>query len=130
MGYDMTTLLPTNQDFFGIIPGARSTRVSRVTLPVTFGTQENYCTEYINFEVVAFETSCHAILRRPALTNFMAVPNRTYLVMKMLAPKGVFFVFGDLQTSYSCEMENINLSNTQWRNWKEILRGAETEQKF
>ena len=42
----MTSLVPSNQAFYGIIPGAGSTPVGRVTLPVTFGTRDNYRTEY------------------------------------------------------------------------------------
>jgi hypothetical protein len=46
-----------------------------VVLPVTFGeTKENYRTEYIKFEVADLETSYHAILGRPAIAKFMAVP--------------------------------------------------------
>ncbi|XP_039797577.1 uncharacterized protein LOC120662510 [Panicum virgatum] len=111
MGYDMTTLVPSDQSFYGIIPGARSTPIGRVTLPVTFGTR-NYRTEYANFEVAEFETSFHTILERPSLAKFKAIPNHTYLLLKMPAPKGVLSVYGDLQTSYACEAENIKLSDT------------------
>ena len=69
-------------------------------MPVTFGTRDNYRTEYVKFEVVEFETSYHAILGRPSLAKFMAIPNHTYLILKMPAPKGVLSVYGDLQTSY------------------------------
>jgi hypothetical protein len=57
-------------------------------------------------------TSYHAILERPSLAKCMAIPNHTYLLLKMPAPKGVLSVYGDLQTSYSREAENIKLSNT------------------
>ena len=96
MGFDMTKLVPSDQAFYGIIPGAGSTPVGRATLPVTFGTRDNYRTEYINFEVVEFETSYHAILGRSSLTKFMAIPNHTYLLLKMPAPKVVLSVYGDL----------------------------------
>ena len=95
-----------------IILGAGLTPVGRATLPVTFGTRDNYRTEYINFEVAEFETSYHAILGRPSLAKFMAIPNHTYLLLKMPAPKGVLSVYGDLQTSYACEAKNIELSDT------------------
>ena len=49
MGYDMTSLVPSDQAFYGIIPRAGSTPVGRATLPVTFGTPDNYRTEYVNF---------------------------------------------------------------------------------
>jgi hypothetical protein len=52
-------------------------------------TRENYRTEYIKFEVANFETSYHAILGRPAIAKFMAVPHYTYLVLKMPSPAGV-----------------------------------------
>jgi len=39
MGFDMTKLVPTDQGFYGIIPGAGSTLIGKVTLPVTFGTR-------------------------------------------------------------------------------------------
>ena len=80
MGFDMTKLVPSDQDFYGIIPGAGSTLVGKVTLPVTFGTRDNYRTESIIFEVAPFETSYHAILGRLALAKFMAIPNHTYLL--------------------------------------------------
>ena len=32
--------------------------------------------------------------------------------MRMPAPNGVISVYGNIQTSHSCETENINLSNT------------------
>ena len=41
MGYDKTTLVPSDQAFNGIIPGAGLTPVGRATLPVTFGTRDN-----------------------------------------------------------------------------------------
>ena len=80
--------------------------------PITFGTRDNYRTEYVNFKVAEFETSHHAILGRPSLAKFMAIPNHTYLLLKMQAPKGVLSVYGDLQTSYACEAKNIKLSDT------------------
>jgi len=36
MGYDMTKLVPSDQAFYYIIPGAGSTPISKVTLPITF----------------------------------------------------------------------------------------------
>jgi hypothetical protein len=78
-----------------------------VTLPVTFGTKENYRTEYIKFEVADFEPSCHAILGRPALAKFMAVPHYVYLVLKMLGKTGVLTFRGDLKKSYDCDHEAI-----------------------
>ncbi|XP_039797732.1 uncharacterized protein LOC120662703 [Panicum virgatum] len=121
MGYNMTSLVPSDQAFYGIIPGAGSTPIGQATLPVTFGTRDNYCTKYVNFEVAEFETSYHAILGRTSLAKFMAIPNRMYLLLKMPAPKGVLSIYGDLQTSYACEAKNIELSDTLERSRNSVL---------
>ena len=65
MGYDMTTMVPSDLAFYGIIPGAGSTPVDTVSLLVTYGTRDNYRMETINFEVASFDSSYHAILGRP-----------------------------------------------------------------
>jgi hypothetical protein len=75
-----------------------------VVLPVTFGDiRENYRTEYIKFEVADFETSYHAILGRPAIAKFMAVPHYTYLVLKMQSPTRVLSLQGDIKISFDCD---------------------------
>jgi hypothetical protein len=69
-----------------------------MVLPVIFReTRENYCTEYIKFEVADFKTSYHATLGRPAIAKFMAVPHYTYLGLKMPSPAGVLTLQGDLK---------------------------------
>jgi hypothetical protein len=84
-----------------------------VVLPVTFRkTRENYCTEYIKFEVVDFETSYHAILGRPAIAKFMAVPHYTYLVLKMPSPAGVLSLQGNLKISFDYDTEAVELAAT------------------
>jgi hypothetical protein len=64
---------------------------------VTFGTQENFCTEYMQFEVADFEMAYNAFLRRPALTKFMVIPQYAYLVLKMEGPKRVISIKGDVK---------------------------------
>jgi hypothetical protein len=84
-----------------------------VVLPVTFGeTREHYCTEYIKFEVADFETSYHAILDRPAIAKFMAVPHYTYLVLKMPSPASVLSLQGDLKISFDCDTKAVELTAT------------------
>jgi hypothetical protein len=84
MGLDLTDMLvPSKSPFYGIIPGNAAHPLCLVVLPVTFGTRENYRTEFIKFEVANFESSYHAILGRLALAKFMAVPHYVYLLLKM-----------------------------------------------
>ena len=96
MGLNVTDMLTkTNSPFYGIVQGNAAVPLGQVVLPVTFGTKENYRTEYIKFEVADVETSYHAILGRPALAKFMAVPHYVYLVLKMPRPNGVLALQGD-----------------------------------
>jgi hypothetical protein len=90
--------------FYGIIPGNAAIPLGSVVLPVTFGeTRENYRTEYIKFEVADFETSYQAILGRPAIAKFMAVPHYTYLVLKMPSSADALSLQGDLKISFDCD---------------------------
>jgi len=53
----------------------------------------------LTFEVVGFHGTYHAILGRPFYVKFMAVPNYTYLKLKMSGPSTSF------QRTYECEVE-------------------------
>ena len=113
MDYDFSPLLqPTSTPFYGIMPGTAAMPLGQLTLPVTFGSEDNYRTEYIKFEVADFDTSYHAILGRPALAKFMAVPHYVYLVLKMPASKGVLSLRGDLKRSFDCDKEAVELAAT------------------
>ena len=66
-----------------------------ITLLVTFGTEENFCTESVQFDVVEVNLPFNAIIGRPALYRFMAIAHYGYLVLKMPSPAGVLTVRGD-----------------------------------
>jgi hypothetical protein len=114
MKLDITDMLTkSTSPFYGIIPGNAAIPLGSVVLPVTFGeTRENYHTKYIKFEVTDFETSRHAILDRPAIAKFMAVPHYTYLVLKMPSPAGVLSLQGDLKISFNRDSEAVELAAT------------------
>jgi len=105
-------LIPNGAPFHGIVPGASSVPLGHITLPVTFGTRENFRTENLTFEVADFEMAYHAILGRPALAKFMAVPHYTYMVLKMPGPRGVITLHGDIKQSFVCEHENHSLAQS------------------
>jgi hypothetical protein len=44
------------------------------------------------------------------LAKFMAIPDHTYLIMKMPAPNGILSVLGDIMVSYNCESATAELS--------------------
>jgi hypothetical protein len=83
-----------------------------VVLPVSFRTKDNYHTEYIKFEVADFESSYHAILGRPTLAKFMAVPYYVYLLLKMPGKTSVLTLRGNLKKSYDCDQEAIEYAMT------------------
>jgi hypothetical protein len=114
MKLDITHMLTkSTSPFYGIVPGNAAIALGSVVLPVTFGeTRENYRTEYVKFEITDFETSYHAILGRPAIAKFMAVPHYTYLVLKMPSPTGVLSLQGDLKISFDCDTEAVELAAT------------------
>ena len=113
MGLDLSDkLTPSKAPFYGIVSGNSTTPIGTVSLPVTFGTKENYRAEHIKFEVANFESSYHAILGRPALAKFMAVPHYVYLLLKMPGKSGVLSLHGDLQKSYECEKEAITYASS------------------
>jgi hypothetical protein len=60
MGLDLTDMLvPSKSPVYGIVPSNVAHPLGTVVLPVTFGMRENYCTEFIKFEVANFESSYH-----------------------------------------------------------------------
>jgi hypothetical protein len=99
--------------FYDIVPGNAAIPLGSVVLPVTFGeTRENYRTKHIKFEVAEFKTSYHAILSRPAIAKFMAVPHYTYLLLKMPSPAGVLPLQGELKISFHCDTKVVELTTT------------------
>jgi hypothetical protein len=114
MKLDITHMLTkSTSPFYGIVPGNEAIPLGSVVLPVTFGeTRDNYCTEYVKFEVAYFETSYHAILGRPAIAKYMAIPHYTYLVLKMPSPAGVLSLQGDLKISFDGDTEAVELVAT------------------
>ena len=70
-----------------------------ITLPVTFGTEENFRTESVLFDVAEVNLPFNAIIGRPALYRFMAIAHYGYLVLKMPSPAGVLTVQGDRTTA-------------------------------
>jgi hypothetical protein len=43
-------------------------------MPLTFGTTDNYRTEFRRFEVARFECGYNAIIKRLGLAKFMVIP--------------------------------------------------------
>jgi hypothetical protein len=92
LGIELDQLRPSTTPFHGVALGKRVQPLRQIDLPVWFGTLDNFRKETLTFEMVGFRGSYHSILGRPCYAKFMAVPNYTYLKMKMPGPKGVITV--------------------------------------
>jgi hypothetical protein len=105
LGITRTHLRPSVGGFHGVVLGKRVEPVGRVDLPVYFGTPANFRKKTLTFEVVGFHGTYHAILGCPCYVRFMAVPNYTYLKLKMPSPNGVITVGSSYEHAYECDVE-------------------------
>jgi hypothetical protein len=111
MGLDLAGLItPIGIPFYGIVVGKAAMPLGQITLPVMFGTQANYRTEFIQFEVADFEASYHAIIRRPALAKFMGIPHYPYLLLKMPGPHGILSLRENLKRAFDCDIQAIQIA--------------------
>jgi len=63
--------------------------------------------ETLTFKVLGFQGTYHAIIGRPRCAKFMAIPNYTYLKLKMPGPKGVITVSTSYEHAYECDIECV-----------------------
>ncbi|XP_066316164.1 uncharacterized protein [Miscanthus floridulus] len=91
--------------FYGIVPGKQAMPLGQIDMPITFRNLTNYRTETLTFEVVEFHGTYLAILGHPCYVKFKAVPNYTYLKLKMLGPYGVTIIGTSFQRANECEVE-------------------------
>jgi hypothetical protein len=102
---DLSSVRAGAAPFHGIIPGKRVQALGRLDLPVCFGTPSNFRRETLTFEVVGFRGTYHAVLGRPCYAKFMAIPNYTYLKLKMPGPNGVITVGPTYRHTFECDVE-------------------------
>ena len=113
MGIGLDKLHPSMSPFHGVAPGKRVQPLGQIDLPICFGTPANFRKETLTFEVVGFRGAYHAILVRPCYAKFMAVPNYTYLKMKMPGPKGVITIGLSLEHAYECDVKYVERAEAQ-----------------
>ena len=75
LGIEERHLQTTHTVFHGIVPRTSCSPLGKIRLDVIFGDEANFRREPIWFEVVDFNSPYHALLGRPALAKFMAVPH-------------------------------------------------------
>jgi hypothetical protein len=107
LGIGLDQLRPSTMPFHGVAPGKRVQPLGQIDLPVWFGMPDNFRKDTVTFEVVGFRGAYHAILGRPCYAKFMAVPNYTYLKMKMPGPNGVITVGSSIEHAFDCNVECV-----------------------
>jgi hypothetical protein len=107
MGIPRSSLHPSKASFYEIVPGKEIVLLGRIRFNVTFDQLDNFCKEPLTFEVINFPGVYHALLDRSCFAKFMAVPNYTYLKLKMPSPKGVITIEGSFEQDYYCEQDCV-----------------------
>jgi hypothetical protein len=105
MHISLEFLKPTDCSFHVIVPRSANYPLGRIALNVCFGNRQNYIREKLDFEVMDWPSQYHAILGRPAFSQFMAVPHYMYLVIKMPGPRGIIIVKGSFKLLDLCDKE-------------------------
>jgi hypothetical protein len=107
LGIDLSMIRAGAAPFHEIVPGKRVLPLGQLDLPICFGTPSNFRRETLTFEVVGFRGTYHAVLGKPCYAKFMAVPNYTYLKLKMSGPKGIINVGSTCRHAYECDVECV-----------------------
>ncbi|XP_066320693.1 uncharacterized protein [Miscanthus floridulus] len=103
-------LCQVSSPFHGMIPEMQAYPLGQIDLPIMFGDRANFRSEVLTFKMVDFLGSYHAILGRPCYAKFMAIPNYTYLKLKMLGLNGIITVGSTFSPAYTCDREYFELT--------------------
>jgi hypothetical protein len=102
LGVALKELHESDTPFFGIVPTEGEYPLRHIYMSATFGTPEKYRTEFLRFDVANFDYGYNAIIGRPGLPKFMAIPHYTYMILKMPGPQGIITVCADFQSAAEC----------------------------
>jgi hypothetical protein len=102
LGVALKELHESDTPFFGNVPTEGEYPLGHIYMPITFGTPENYRTEFLRFEIASFNYRYNAIIGRPGLAKFMAIPHYSCMILKMPGPQGIITVRADFQGAAKC----------------------------
>jgi hypothetical protein len=102
LGVALKDITESDTPFFGIVPTKGEYPLRHVYMPVTFGTPENYRTEFLRFEVACFDCGYNAIIGEPGLAKFVAIPHYSYMILKMSGPQGIIIMRANFQGTAEC----------------------------
>jgi hypothetical protein len=112
LGVALKDLTESDTPFFGIVPTEGEYPLGHIYMPITFGTPENYRTEFLRFEVAHFDCGYNAIIGRSGLSKFMAIPHYSYMILKMSVPQGIITMRADFQGVVECFRGAIQVALT------------------
>jgi hypothetical protein len=113
LGVDLSTIRAGAAPSHRIVPDNRVLPLGQLDLPVCFGTPSNFRKETLTFEVVGFRGTYHTVLGRPCYAKFMAIPNYTYLKLKMSGPKGTITIRSTYRHAYECDVECVEYAESE-----------------
>ena len=93
-----------------MILGAQAYHLGQIDLPITFGDRANFRSEVLTFEVVDFLGSYHAILGQPCYAKFIAIPNYTYLKLKMSGLNDIITMGSAFSYAFICDRKHFELA--------------------
>jgi hypothetical protein len=102
LGVALKELHESDTPFLSIVPTEGEYPLGHIYMLVTFGTLENYKTEFLRFEVASFDCGYNAIIGRPGLAKFMAISHCSYMILKMPGLQGIITVRADFQGAAEC----------------------------
>jgi hypothetical protein len=114
LGVALKDLTESDTPFFDIVPTEGEYPLGHIYMPLTFGTPENYRTEFLRFKVARFDYGYNAIIGRPGLAEFMAIPHYSYMILKMSGPQGIITMHADFQGAAECFRGAIQAALTAW----------------
>jgi hypothetical protein len=86
--------------------------LGHIYMSITFWTPENYQTEFLRFEVARFNCRYNAIIVRPGLAKFVAIPHYPYMILKMQGTQGIITVRADFHGTAECFLGAIQMTLT------------------
>jgi hypothetical protein len=104
MGIPRSALRPSKAPFHGVVPGIKAPpRTDRSAHHIQGRVVLSHRNPHLRSGRVL--GTYHAILRRLAYAKFMAMPNYTYLKLKIPGPRGIITVGTTYQRAYECDAE-------------------------
>ena len=103
LGVNPAIIRHGNTSFQGVTPGPDTQIVGSLPLEVTFGSPDNFRSEKLTFHIAPFVSRYQALLGREAFARFNAIPHYASLTLKMLGPRGIISLKGNIECSSSAE---------------------------